>query len=315
MRFLYLFILVSLFSCSPKPQIYEIAEEKDMIPEGIAIDPKSGKIYLSSVHKKKIGVFDPETSSFKDFITSGQYGFKRGVGMKVFDQMLFALGSDEESGKGASILLVLELESGNLIDSFSLEDSTSHFLNDLVIDGQGKIYLTDTEGHGIYALNYPEGEIELFFQDESIRYPNGIALSEDASKLFIDSWSDGIRILDLESKEILNDQHTPTSEFGIDGLSYHAGSLYAIHNSGEDHSKYGLYRIPLLENEKVLGDPEAVLIGHPKMNVPTTLSILEGTAYILANSQLDNLDQEKNQILSYEQLSPTFIIRLKLDTN
>jgi len=48
------------------------------------------------------------------------------------------------------------------------------------------------------------------------------------------------------------------------------------------------------------------------MNIPTTIDIVDGYAYILANSQLDNLDQDKNEIIDPENLTNTYVLKVKL---
>src|SRR5690242_2869689 len=56
--------------------------EKDVIPEGITIDPAKGTIYVSSIAHKKIIAIDNSGKS-EDFIKSNQDGFLEGLGMKI----------------------------------------------------------------------------------------------------------------------------------------------------------------------------------------------------------------------------------------
>ena len=48
------------------------------------------------------------------------------------------------------------------------------------------------------------------------------------------------------------------------------------------------------------------------MNIPTTFDIVGDRIYLLANSQLENLDQDKNEILRKEELTNTYIIVIDL---
>ena len=56
--------------------------EKDVIPEGITIDPVKGTIYVSSIAQKKIISIDSNGIN-EDFIKPNQDGFLEGLGMKI----------------------------------------------------------------------------------------------------------------------------------------------------------------------------------------------------------------------------------------
>lgn len=301
-----------LLQCSENEVVYEIKADKDLIAEGIALNPENGVIYLSSYHKKKIVRYDPTGNTSEDFIKTGEHGFKGGVGMLVHNNQLFTLSSERTATHSASLLLVFDPESSRLLHSYTLQDTVAHFMNDLAIGPGNVVYITDTERHMVYQLSYPQGTIKMALQDESLKYPNGIAISDDGTKLYVDSWTHGIRIVDTGSWQILNGPHSPTSQYGIDGLKYHRGNLYAISNGGSDRSGHGLVRIALNPAGDSLGAVTPVLLGHEKMDIPTTFSIHEGYAYILANSQLERLDQEINMIREPDSLTYTYIIRKKL---
>ena len=56
--------------------------EKDLIPEGIAVDSRTGSIFVSSIAKQKIIRIDAHGKS-KDFISKNEHGFMEGLGMNV----------------------------------------------------------------------------------------------------------------------------------------------------------------------------------------------------------------------------------------
>ena len=301
-----------LLQCKGKEVVYEIKADKDLIPEGIAINPENGVLYLSSYHKDKIVRYDPARGTAEDFIKSGEYGFKGGVGILMHDKLLFALSSEKTPAHSTSLLLVFDPAANRLLHSYTLQDTAAHFMNDLAIGPGNNIYITDTERHLVYRLRYPQGTIITALQDENLKYPNGIAISDDGSKLYVDSWTHGIRIVDTGSWQILNGPHAPTTRSGIDGLKYYRGNLYAIRNGGRDKSGHGLIRIALHAAGDSLGKVTPILLGHENMDIPTTFAIHNGYAYILANSQLEKLDQEAMQIRATDSLTNTFIIRTKL---
>ncbi len=313
LKFLLLSIsCILLISCQTNQDIIEIKDEVDLIPEGIAIDQKRNAVYLSSIHKKKIVKASLFGGNPSDFIASEEHGFKLGVGMTIKENTLFALSGEESDGKSNSMLSTFNLDTGSLLHKFELTDTVNHFLNDLAISDTDQLFITDTKGHRVYTLKYPDGELELFLNDEQVKYPNGIAISSDNTKLFVDSWFEGLRIVDISTRKILNAKHKDTSEIGIDGLKYFEGRLYTIRNGGDDHSKHGLIKISLSEDENKILAVEDVIINDPMMNVPTTFDIVNGTIYLIANSQMDNLDQSLNEVIDRSVLTNTYILTHKI---
>lgn len=305
-------LFIICLSCSITPKIIEIDYKKDLIPEGITIDPSTQTIYLSSVHQHKIIAYDLKTKAAKDFISTDEKGYGTGVGMIAKDGKLFTLSSQKINGKNRSSLLVFDLQTAALLNSYQLKDTMSHFMNDLAISANNQIYITDSEIHRIYKLDYPNGAIDVFLEDEQIQYPNGIAVADEDSKLFIDSWTSGVRIVDITTKAILNKKNEATAEIGIDGLKYYKGDLYAIRNSGKDKKQHGLIQIRLNESETEIMEVKNILLGHEKFNLPTTFCVHHGQAFIIANSQMDNLDQNINQIINPTELTNTYILQQKI---
>jgi len=83
----FLFSLISLlivFSLAAQSgaKVITTLTEKDVIPEGITVNPATGTIYVSSIYLKKIIAINND-GSHKDFIKSGQDEFLEGLGMKI----------------------------------------------------------------------------------------------------------------------------------------------------------------------------------------------------------------------------------------
>jgi len=205
-------------------------------------------------------------------------------------------------------MLYIKNKSTERTFSFRLKNKATYF-NDLVVDSEGNCYITDTENNHIYRFDSKTKEISHFLSNEQIEHPNGIAISRDENKLFVDSYSHGIRIIDIHSKNILNHIHSPTAERGIGGIEYHQGKLYFIVNGIKDKSQHGLYSLDIIDEESDFGNLDPVLVFHEKMNIPTTLTIVKNCMYLLANSQINLLDQEKNIIYEPSKLTKTFILK------
>ncbi|HET9056277.1 MAG TPA: SMP-30/gluconolactonase/LRE family protein [Chitinophagaceae bacterium] len=303
-----LFTPMLFFACiscsSPSTNSFVITNEKDFFPEGITTNGRL--IFISSITKNKIVQYDFNTKKTTDFIYSNQYGFSSGVGLFLKDSLLFALTNNKKPG-----LFIFNINNHTLIKKYQLNDNQTHFWNDLVISKENHIYITDSEQDEIFRIKYPDDSIQAFFQDSSaIKMPNGITLSEDDKKLFIASTTAGLRILDLKEKKIVNIPNDETK--GIDGMKYFGNKIYAIVNISRDAQKHRLIKISLTKNNEAIERVDTLLKAHPLMNVPTTIDIKNNIIYILANSQMDNLNQEEMKAINKSILTDTYIIRLKI---
>lgn len=280
--------------------------QKDLIPEGIAVDPKSKKIFLSSVAQSKIVQCNLQGKESSDFIKSKQYNYKTGLGMIIHDRKLFAIGSNESSPNAPnSILLVLNPSNGELIHSYEWKDTSNHFFNDLVITSNNEIYITNSFGNSILKLNYPNGEIETFMTSDDFVYGNGITISDDEKYLYVATWEKGVRIIDIATKKIIN----PPSKIsvGLDGIKFYENHLIGIYNGSVEYSKHELVRFKLNpETNNIIGK-ETILKATKDFIIPTTFDIVNDVAYFIANSQLTKFS--KGKISSPEKLKSYILIK------
>lgn len=302
-------ILISIllfFGCGiPDPQVIYLTTPQNTIPEGIAVDPMTHEIYLSSIHLDQLIQLDPNGTSPNIVFNREQHGYSKGVGMDIFKDQLYALATYDRDS--FSMLFIKNINTQRIL-SYQVENKSTYF-NDLAIDNKGNCYITDTDNHVVYFYNNKDKSITEYLRHEQIEYPNGITISKDQSKLFVDSYSHGIRIIDLATKKILKYIHSPTAQRGIDGIKYHNGKLYFIVNGIKDKSQHGLYSLDLIEDETDFGNLDPVMVFHEKMKIPTTLSIVDNDIYVLANSQMDLLDEENNTILDSSKLTQTYVLK------
>jgi hypothetical protein len=85
-----------------------------------------------------------------------------------------------------------------------------------------------------------------------------------------------------------------------------------VNGAAVDPSAHGLYRFRLSENEETIVSMTPIAINHAKMEIPTTVDIEGDRAYLLLNSQLENLDQQRNEIIEPAKLSKTYVLKLDL---
>lgn len=193
--------LLGLISCvSEKSELIKLNFEKDLIPKGIAIDGSSKKVYLNSLKNNKIVSSSLDGSNHKTFLKTNEYNYLAGFGMTIKGDTLYALGNSLAGDKNKSILLLLQLSSGNLIDSYSIEDSSFHYLNDLAVSSNNEIFITDSESNKIYKIQRPSKNIEVYLDSDKIPNSNGITISDNDEYLYLAS-GNGICVIDRISKK------------------------------------------------------------------------------------------------------------------
>ena len=288
---------------------YEISE-KDLIPEGLAYDTATHKLYLSSLNKHKIVEIDP-SGRFRDFIASGQDGIWQTLGMKI-DQKTRTLWicSAQEVGPDAGKAGVFhhDLNSGKLIKKYVSDSKEQHLFNDLAVSSEGDVYLTDSTAGRVYQILHDKDVLEEMSDFKRLSYPNGIALSDDQSKLYVAHFNGGLTVLDLKSHQTkLMSRPKGATLAGIDGLYFWKGTLVGVQNG------IGAPRVTQFTLNKTGDGVEAIKILENRskyLEIPTTGALADGDLFLIANSQLRMLHEGK--ISDPAKLKPIYILKMKL---
>lgn len=153
-------------------------------------------------------------------------------------------------------LVQIDIDSGKIIKRFNAPGSS--FLNDVVADKQGNIYVSDTDTNTIYKLNTNLGnntsssDIQAWVQNPQLNGPNGLHIDNNNNKLIVVSFGPlskpggGIEVIDMKNKTItsLGEQGTTSPFGGLDGIEsdasnthYYvtdnpAGKVYAVNADG-----------------------------------------------------------------------------------
>ena len=307
-------LLAVITACTPQHRINYMLEETELVPEGIDYAESTGLFYLTSVAKSKIIMVDSQSGKQKNFIDEQEYGFMPGVGIFADDDRnrLLALAGYFRQNETQTTLFIFDLKTGELQQKFTVPDSGRHFLNDLVVTSGGDVFITDTSGSAVYRLKNGKNRLENWLQSAAIQYPNGIALSDDNQKLYVASHTKGIRIIDLQTKKILNEADSTNNTKGIDGLEFYKGNLYAIQN-GVDANGDNFRKLELnAEGDQITG---TVIIdsGKPQLEVPLTFCIMEDKAVVIGNSNLHFLNQEDYTFTETDSISNTNLLVYELE--
>jgi len=289
--------------------IVELPFEKDLFPEGIAISHTSKRIFLNSLKHNKIVSVDLNGKNATLTLPSHEHGYLSGFGMTIKGDTLYALGNSLPKINNTSILLLLEISSGKLIKSYSLDNPDFIYLNDIAISSNDNVYITDSESNNIYTINESIDQLEVFYSNDEIRHPNGIAISPDNEFLYLATYTSGIRILNIKTKSLINHSN---NHKGIDGMKFYNNSLIAIVNSRRESEKNGIYQFSLNENQNEIRTEKRIHRFGQENDIPTTFAIYNDFLFFVEDSQMDNFNQNTNEIIDNTKLEPYRLVKLRL---
>jgi hypothetical protein len=262
--------------------------EKDLVPEGLAYDAKRNLFYLSSLNRRKIVKLGREGSA-SDFVLPDRFGLLPVLGIRM-DPNDDTVWADSFTDATALTELLHFDAAGNLLGRFKPQGSAKHGFNDLVVRKNGEVITTDSLANTVVRFDPASHTFTELPVHRPLFYPNGIALSSDDRMLYIADFL-GVVSVDLASRESHDVDPGPRSTLaGVDGLYWHNGNLIAIQNgigtpriaafhlAGDG---FHVTRTTVLENRSQL------------LALPTTGAIRGSDFFFIANSQIDNMNNDK----------------------
>lgn len=271
-----------------RPLLLEI-KDKTLIPEGIAVHPSTGKIYVSSLHQNKIVAVD-NNGAVTDVIASGQNGFTWGLGMKFSNDgtILWACSAD---GKGGTALFAVDHRQEKILKSFTHD--SARFLNDLVIINDGRIFITDTESGALFLLQ--NDSLQLFLRTEELKWANGIAATPDGKTLFAASGRYGVKKIDVASRAVTSATNNKRTDYAIDGLVLHKHTLYAAIGWPQDSLHQHRVVRYYLDEKFIYRSADTLAVNQPWLQCPTTLAVHNNQLFVLSTMSLGLYNRHNQQ--------------------
>lgn len=293
--FYLLFVIPILFCFYQKYQKSEVAftiGEKDLIPEGITYSSSTKSFYLSSLNKTKIIQIDSTTGKYRDFISSKVLGMMvLGLAVDESNKVLWACAESLEDNPYRTTVAKFDLETGRLLHSYEGNDTLKYLINDLVLDSKGNVYYTNLANHSVFKIDIESNRVELILKDMNMKYPNGITISPDDKYLYVASDTNGICVIDLKKRKLLNTNLSETSK-GIDGLKFYKNSLIGIQNEVQNKSEIKIIRYFLDSTMVRMSEQMIIDQDNPTFDIPTTFVIVNNNLFCIANSQLGNYSRK-----------------------
>jgi sugar lactone lactonase YvrE len=286
---------ITAFAISIQSAIVLI-EVPDLYPDGVAYDEGSNAFFVSSVKNGDIGIVD-QNGIYGIFY--GDPGLKSSFGMKVdkkrnvlwvcISDPNFSDNSDSITRTKMARVIGLDLASAKKTADIDLSMLLPgrHFVNDLALDSDGNIYVTDSFSPAIYKID-STGTATVFSKHEKFiptgEGLNGIVFHPDGF-LLVSHYSNGtILKVPLASPEAVTEVGMELTYPGADGLLLDAkNNLVLVQNQGANR----IYRLDSRDRWKTAIVREVTAETENYRN-PTTATMVEDNVYVL-NARLDEL--------------------------
>ena len=225
-------------------------------PESVAYAPKQNVLFVSNMNgnptqKDQNGFISKVSSSNGSIIELNWVtGLNAPKGIAISNNKSTLYVSD------ITDLVEINIDNGKIMKRFNAPGSA--FLNDVVSDNQGNIYVSDTVTNTIYKLdtNAKDGNntssLQVWLQSPQLNGPNGLHVDNSKNRLIVASLGDmskpggGIEVIDLKNKTIapLGKKGTTSPFGGLDGIEsdtteahYYvtdnpAGKVYIVNANG-----------------------------------------------------------------------------------
>lgn len=204
-------------------------------PESVAYAPEQNVMFVSNVNGKPtekdqngfISKVSPSNGNITELNWVTGLDAPKGMAISSNNSRLYV--SD------ITDLVEIDVDNGKIK---RLNAPRSAFLNDVVSDNQGNIYVSDTITNTIYKLdgNSNTSSLQVWLQSPQLNGPNGLHIDNTKNKLIVASLGDfskpgaGIEVVDLKSKSI--------NTLGKEGMTSPFGGLDGIESDTTDTHYY-----------------------------------------------------------------------------
>ena len=269
----------------------------------------SGKVIAGSIHSSTVSIRDGD----------GTWKHLSGLGGDAFGPMVrdanaesFWLSSgapdlntfDRDAFHG---VMLVEIASGEV--TVRLRAPRDGFPSDIALDSRGMVFASDPFNGAIYFGQAQDSDLKTLIPPGTFRSPQGLAVSEDAARLYVSDYRYGIAIIDLETLEVSRlASDIPVILDGVDGLWRHGNELIAVQN-GTSPMRISAFMLSEDGNRVVAHRVLEQL--HPEWTEPLSGSIDGDSLIYVGNGQWDRFVE--GQLVEGKQPVATAIRRLPLN--
>lgn len=283
--------------------------ERELLPEGIAHDPRTGHSYLGSMKQGRVLRVDADGRA-QGFLAGGPAALL-GVAVDAQARRLHVVRSNgflRHEGQRINRVESYALDDGRLLASTALPEAIG--LNEVCLGAAGELFVSDSMGGRVWRLA-ADGSARPF--GPPLRGANGLAFDAHRGALFV-AHSGGIARLALDGDDALLELALPPRQqaASVDGLYLLPdGDLVGIQNM---NTPGRVLRLDLdAEGRRATRLRTLLSHHHADLREPTTAALIDGgrRLRLLASTQASRL-QADGSVRAPESLHAPVLLDLDL---
>ncbi|MET0392059.1 MAG: SMP-30/gluconolactonase/LRE family protein [Chitinophagaceae bacterium] len=287
-------VLLSVYTIAQTPRIsFEAPAE---YPEGLAYDPAADIFFVSSVKTGTIGKVNSQgqyTVFYRDSTLKSSYGMKvdsaRHKLWVCTGDPNYSRYSDSSTYKKIIRIISLDTRTGAKLNDIDLSGLYNglHFANDMTLDNQGNLYITDSYSPVVYRID-ANGKAGVFAQSDWFKAVdiglNGIVWSPDGYLIVAHNSDGNLYKIDISDPRRITRIKQQTFFPGADGLLWDGqGNLVLVQNKGV----HKIFRLSSKDNWQS-AEVTAGTLAADRFHQPSTATLRKNTIYVM-NSKLNEL--------------------------
>jgi sugar lactone lactonase YvrE len=288
--------------------------QKDLIPEGVAYDPKTGAFFVSSVRHRKIVRVGADGAA-TDFVAEGRDGLFSVLGLAAdperralwaASQATPQMAGLRQEDAGRSFLAELDLDTGHLRRTVPAPEG-GH-LADISVGADGTVFASDPDSGRVYVLDRDAKALRALVEKGPLRSAQAIAIGEDGRTLYVADYGRGVALVQVADGSVTwLTAPADTALTGIDGLVRAGNWLVGIQNGLTPHRVIGLR---MDAAGRAVTESRTLLRGHRAFDEPTLGVAVGADFYFVANSQYGHFRRDGS--LDETGLAGPVVLRMPL---
>jgi sugar lactone lactonase YvrE len=268
--------------------------ERDLLPEGLAHDPKTNTFYIASVHQRRIVARLPNGTE-KVFGKGREDGLWSVLALRVDAERrhLWATTAAIEQTQdldaadtGRTAVFQYDLDTGKVLKRFEpsrdgVKDKPRVF-GDLVVSSSGRVIISEAQQGGLWRIS--NGQLEVFIPPGKFASPQGMAFPNQGNWLYVADYSLGLLRVDIATRKVERVKvPADVSLLGMDGMVRHGNDLIVVQNGIRPHR---VLKVRLDAAGQVAGT-DLLEANHPDHSEPTLGVVVGDYFHYVANAQWD----------------------------
>jgi sugar lactone lactonase YvrE len=283
--------------------------------EGVAHDPATGDLFLSSLYLRRIARVHPDGEMVPFTEPSKDLWSMLGMAVDAENGHLWSITVGGPRMQDAapdeptqSALVQFSLKNGSETARFEAPSGIEgSVLDSLAVGRDGAVYVSDSGAGAIHRLPPGGRHLEVMVPPGTFLSTQGLELSADETVLYAADYGRGVAAVNVDTGEVQFLEHDGPCLLGIDGLERHGDDLIAIQNGIQPPR---VVRIFLGPDGRTIASVETLERAHHLYREPTLGTVVGDDLIYVASSQWRSFDEE-GHLLRDELVEPT-ILRLPL---